>query len=79
MELLIKNGLVVSPEDGLNARADIYVKGGKIAKIGENLNISVAQDVYKRQPPLCFGFTLICPHNRPLLPKRIAVLLYCLT
>ena len=45
MELLIKNGLVVSPEDGLNARADIYVKDGKIAKIGENLNISVAQAI----------------------------------
>ena len=43
MELLIKNGLVVSPEDGLNARADIYVKDGKIAEIGENLNISGAQ------------------------------------
>lgn len=42
MELLIKNGLVVSPEDGLNARADIYVKDGKIAEIGENLNISGA-------------------------------------
>ena len=45
MELLIKNGLVVSPEDGLNARADIYVKDGKIAEIGENLNISGAQAI----------------------------------
>ena len=45
MELLIKNGLVVSPEDGLNARADIYVKDGKIAEIGEKLNISGAQSI----------------------------------
>lgn len=43
MDLLIKNGLVVSPEDGLNSRADIYVKDGKIAEIGEKLDISRAQ------------------------------------
>ena len=33
MELLIKHGLVVSPEDGLNSEADIYIRDGRIADI----------------------------------------------
>ena len=42
MELLIKPGLVVSPEDGLNSEADIYIRDGRIADIGENLSFDGA-------------------------------------
>ena len=42
MELLIKHGLVVSPEDGLNSEADIYIRDGRIADIGENLSFDGA-------------------------------------
>lgn len=42
MELLIKHGLVVSPEDGLNSEADIYIRDGRIADIGENLSFNGA-------------------------------------
>lgn len=42
MELLIKHGLVVSPEDGLNSEADIYIRDGRIADIGENLSFGGA-------------------------------------
>ena len=38
MELLIKNARVVSPADGINSKADILVRDGKIAAIGENLS-----------------------------------------
>lgn len=37
-EFIIKNAVVVSPEDGINGRYDIRVSSGKIAEIGEELN-----------------------------------------
>lgn len=37
MELIIKNGRVISPEDGLNGRADIHIKDGRIEQIGDNI------------------------------------------
>ena len=38
MELLIKNARVVSPADKMNKVADILVRDGKIAQVGENLS-----------------------------------------
>ncbi|MGN1059740.1 MAG: dihydroorotase [Clostridia bacterium] len=37
MEILIKGGRVVDPSSGLDAVCDVYIAGGKIKKIGENL------------------------------------------
>ena len=37
MELIIKNGRVISPADGLNGRADIHIKDGRIEQIGDNI------------------------------------------
>lgn len=34
---LIKNAVVVSPADGINAKTDILVKDGKIAELGNNI------------------------------------------
>ena len=38
MELLIKNARVVSPADKMNKVADILIRDGKIAQVGENLS-----------------------------------------
>ena len=38
MKILIKNGHVIDPANGVNSLADIFVKDGVIAEIGTNLN-----------------------------------------
>ena len=38
MKILIKNGHVIDPANGVNSVADIFVKDGVIAEIGVNLN-----------------------------------------
>ena len=38
MKILIKNGHVIDPANGVNSVADIFVKDGVIAEIGTNLN-----------------------------------------
>ena len=38
MELLIRNARVVSPADKMNKVADILIRDGKIAQVGENLS-----------------------------------------
>ena len=43
MSLLIKNGTVVNPAKKQNEVADILVKDGKIAAIGQNLNAEGAE------------------------------------
>lgn len=37
-DLLIKNAVVVSPDNGINEKLDILVKDGKIAELGKNLS-----------------------------------------
>jgi len=43
VSLLIKNGTVVNPAKKQNEVADILVKDGKIAAIGQNLNAEGAE------------------------------------
>ena len=38
MSILIKNGRVISPAENLDKIMDVYVEGGVIAELGENLN-----------------------------------------
>ena len=39
MNLLIKNGWVIDPANGIDQLADILIKNGRIAQIGENLKV----------------------------------------
>ena len=39
--LLIKNGTIVDPANGLDTKADLLIENGKIAKIGPNLSANV--------------------------------------
>ena len=43
MSLLIKNGTVVNPAKKQNEVADVLVKDGKIAAIGQNLSADGAE------------------------------------
>lgn len=43
MNILIKNGTVVSPSDNLNKRADVLIKDGVIAAIEENIDPALAE------------------------------------
>lgn len=65
--LLIKNGLLVSPVNGFRRTAgDILVKNGKIAKIGNNLDASEAEEVIDAEGCLVTpGFIDIHTHCYP--------------
>jgi dihydroorotase len=43
--LLIKNGHVIDPKNGINAVMDVAVAGGKIARVAANIDPSLAQRV----------------------------------
>ena len=48
MSLLIKNGTVVNPAKKQNEVADVLVKDGKIAAIGQNLSAEGAEDMMQQ-------------------------------
>ena len=43
MKLLIRGGRVIDPANGIDGQLDIYIEDGKIAQLGENLDIPDAQ------------------------------------
>jgi dihydroorotase len=44
MDLLIKNGRIIDPANGIDCQGDVLVSVGKIAEIGESVSV-----------PECFG------------------------
>src|SRR6478752_5740323 len=44
-DLLIKNGQVIDPKNHINAKKDIAVTGGKIAKVGDDIPASESKKV----------------------------------
>lgn len=64
MKLLIKNGIVVSPADKLNGRADIYINNGVIEKIGEELEAEDAAVIDAQGLYIFPGFVDMHAHFR---------------
>lgn len=56
MSLLIKNGIIVDREFGLNKIGDIFVKDGKINKIGENLDVKADEVIDAKGKYIMPGF-----------------------
>ena len=45
-DLLIKNGIVVDPSQGINAVRDVALSGGKVSTVGEGISESAAAEVF---------------------------------
>ena len=70
MSLLIKNGTVVNPAKKQNEVADILVKDGKIAAIGQNLNAEGAEIYDATGLIVAPGLIDIHTHLREQVKKR---------
>jgi dihydroorotase len=65
MKLLIKNGRVIDPKNGIDQQLDIFVNNGLIKKIGENINLENVDRVIDASGKIvCPGFIDIHVHLR---------------
>jgi len=63
-ELLIQRGRVIDPSQGLDRKADVLVRGGRVAAIGENLAAPEAQRLDASECVVAPGFIDLHAHLR---------------
>jgi len=45
-KLVIRNGRVIDPASGLDAVGDVYLEAGRVAAVGENLDVPSTVEVF---------------------------------
>ncbi|ALM76078.1 amidohydrolase family protein [Thermococcus barophilus] len=63
MSILIKNGYVVYGEELEVVKADVYIEGNKIAKVGKNINISADYVIDAKGKVISPGFINLHTHS----------------
>ena len=64
MKLLIKNGRIVDPSQGMDDTLDLLVEDGRVAAIGERLNLRDAEVMDCVGQVVCPGFIDLHVHLR---------------
>lgn len=72
MKLLIRNGTVIDPANGLHAQADVLVEDGRIAEVSANgIFCAAAEELDAEGLTVCPGFIDIHMHEDPVVNGRL--------